>query len=249
VYFFGAAYEERATLRDGTRIVLRTVRPDDKDLLRRGFLKLSPESRYLRFFAPKLDLTEDELRYLTEVDGVRHFAIGAVRESDGEGLGIARFIRLDEPIAVAEAAIAVLDEMQGKGLGSLLFLRLVAAAEERGLERFRCELLGSNKGMHDFLLSIAPERKVQVDHGVMSIEFMLPNVPPRQPPAEPPRESSLYQFFTLVAKGEIAWRDAVAELTMRLRSGADSLRASAESLRAASPPPEAPPPPDDVRAE
>jgi GNAT superfamily N-acetyltransferase len=243
VFFFDAQYEERATLRDGTRIVLRAVRPDDKDRLRRGFLKLSPESRYLRFFSPKVDLTEDELRYLTEIDGVRHFAIGAVRESDGEGLGVARFIQLEAPEGVAEAAIAVLDEMQGKGLGSLLFLRLVAAAEERGLERFRCELLGSNKGMQDFLSSIAPERKVQVEHGVMSIEFTLPNVPPRQPQAEPPRESSLYKFFTLIAQGEMDWRDAVAKLTLRLRSGAESLRAS-------SPPPEpAPPDPGTVRVE
>jgi hypothetical protein len=34
-----------------------------------------------------------------------------------------------------------------------------------------------------------------------------------------PRESSLYRFFTLVAQGEMDWRDAVAQLTMRLRSG------------------------------
>jgi GNAT superfamily N-acetyltransferase len=224
VFFFGPDYEERATLRDGTRIVLRAVRSDDKDRLRRGFLKLSPESRYLRFFAPKLDLSEDELRYLTEVDGVRHFAIGAVRESDGEGLGVARFIRLEQPedvaeAAVAEAAIAVLDEMQGKGLGSLLFLRLVAAAEERGLARFRCELLGSNKGMSDFLATISAERKVHIEQGVMSVEFALPNVPPSQPLALVPRESSLYKFFTLVAQGEMDWRDAVAQLTARLRAG------------------------------
>jgi GNAT superfamily N-acetyltransferase len=216
VYFFGPDYEERATLRDGTPIVLRTVRPDDKELLRRGFLKLSPESRYLRFFSPKQDLSEEELRYLTEVDGVRHFALGAVREDDGEGLGVARFIQLDDD-GLAEAAIAVLDEMQGKGLGSLLFLRLVAAAEERGLRRFRCELLGSNKGMADFLLTIAPERTVQIEQGVVSVEFTLPDVPPRQPPAEPPRESQLYRFFTLIAQGTLDWRDAVAKLALRLR--------------------------------
>src|SRR5262245_19880796 len=112
------------------------VRPDDKERLRRGFHRLSPEARYLRFFTPKVDLSEDELRYLTETAGVRHVAIGAVRAGDDEeGLGVARFILLDDAPGTAEAAVAVLDEIQGQGLGTLLFLRLLAAARERGVSR------------------------------------------------------------------------------------------------------------------
>jgi len=227
VHYFSSDYEERATLRDGTEVVLRMVRPDDKDLLRRGFLKLSPQSRYLRFFTPKLDLSQDELRYLTEVDGEVHVAIGAVRadgtaqaddaSGDDEGLGVARFVRLADEPAVAEAAIALLDDVQGKGLGSLLFLRLVAAARERGIERFRCEILGSNRAMQDFLFGIAAERTIEVNGGVMSIEFALPDVEVAQPAADLPRESSLYKFFTLLARGALDWRDAVARLAMRRR--------------------------------
>ena len=66
-------------LKDGTAVRLRLIRPDDKDRLRAGFARLSPESRYLRFFVPKSTLTDAELVYLTETDGVDHVAIGASR--------------------------------------------------------------------------------------------------------------------------------------------------------------------------
>lgn len=203
--FFGPDYVERTTLRDGTEAVLRLICPADKELLHRGFLRLSPESRYRRFFAAKNDLTADELRYLTEIDGVTHFAIGAVSPDGQEGLGVARFIQLDGEPGVAEAAIAVADAHQGKGLGSLLFQRLVAAAHERGVHRFRCEMLGSNQGMADLVLALAPEANVQVSSGVSCMEFRLPPLGPAHPQHEPPRDTGLYRFFNLVAKGAIEW--------------------------------------------
>lgn len=175
---FTADYVEHATLRDGTPILLRLVAPEDKALLERGFANWSAESRYARFFVPKLRLTPDELTYLCDVDQETHFALGAIREGDGEprGLGIARFIRLPdvagEPVT-AEAAIAVADEVQGKGLGRLLFGKLIEAAAERGIEHFRCDVLGSNGSMKLLIDSLAPVRKVEVSAGVISIDFPI----------------------------------------------------------------------------
>lgn len=175
---FTADYVEHATLRDGTAVILRLVEPQDKELLKRGFDGWSPESRYARFFVPKLRLTDEELTYLCDVDQENHFALGAIREGDGEprGLGIARFIRLadveGEPVT-AEAAIAVCDEMQGKGLGRMLFERLVAAAAERGIERFRFEVLGGNTSMKQLIDALAPVHTTEVGGGVMSIDFAL----------------------------------------------------------------------------
>lgn len=175
---FTADYVEHATLHDGTPVILRLVSPDDKALLERGFQNWSAESRYARFFVPKLRLTPEELTYLCDVDQETHFALGAIREGDGEprGLGIARFIRLPavegEPVT-AEAAIAVADEVQGQGLGRILFAKLVAAAAERGIEHFRCEVLGSNASMKLLIDSLAPVRKVEVGAGVMSIDFPI----------------------------------------------------------------------------
>src|SRR5262245_36906785 len=89
-------YQEEVALDDGSRVTLRLVRPGDKPLLLEAFARLSPESRYRRFLGPKSNLSPAELRYLTECDGVDHFALGAVvRDDAGEhGLGVGRIIRL-----------------------------------------------------------------------------------------------------------------------------------------------------------
>lgn len=206
--FFTLDYVERATLRDGTHVVLRLLAPDDTALLRRGFERLSDESRYTRFLVAKPRITDDELRYLCEVDHWHHFALGAVREEGnghGEpiGLGIARFIRLPdregEPVT-AEAAIAVADEAHGLGLGKLLFLRLVAAAAERGIERFRCEVLASNASMKTLITKIAPTHSVEVASGVMSIDFTLPVVAPDEPATTTPPSGPMYQLFRAAAR-------------------------------------------------
>ncbi|MBA3454495.1 MAG: GNAT family N-acetyltransferase [Deltaproteobacteria bacterium] len=216
---FTADYVERVTLRDGTRVVLRLLVPEDKALLEAGFARWSPESRYARFLTSKTTLSADELRYLTEVDQEDHFALGALHEArDGTlpvGLGIARFIRLPELHATAEAAIAVADEVQGRGLGKLLFLRLCAAAAERGLERFRCEVLGSNTGMAALIETIAPERTIEVGGGVMSIEMALPNVTPTEPPETIAQEGSMYRMLKAAAQNTIEWTSDALRLWRR----------------------------------
>jgi GNAT superfamily N-acetyltransferase len=200
---FDEHYRERATLRDGTPVELRMVRPEDKELLRRGFEQLSPHTRYLRFHGVKTELSEAELRYLTEVDGVQHLAIGAVRgEGEAqEGLGIARLVALPGEPGVAEAAITVADPAQGQGLGTLLFQRLVAAAGERGIRRIRCFVLGSNQPMQELIRRLGGgETDVRVDAGVMTIELALPAVAADASTEEAPRESGLYELLRMAAR-------------------------------------------------
>jgi GNAT superfamily N-acetyltransferase len=217
---FDADYREQVTLRDGRVVVLRLVRPEDKELLRSGFERWSPESRYRRFFSVKTELSDDELRYLTELDGVRHFALGAVTAAGDDGLGIARYICLADEPGVAEAAIAVADHAQGVGLGSLLFQRLVAAAAERGVERFRCEMLAANASMAELVRSLAPTVSIEIASGVMRMEFTLPNVGPTHPHDAPPRDNGLYRLLALAAKGAIElvarWQALGARLTLGL---------------------------------
>jgi GNAT superfamily N-acetyltransferase len=130
----------------------------------------------------KTELSDDELRYLTELDGVRHFALGAVTAAGDDGLGIARYICLADEPGVAEAAIAVADHAQGVGLGSLLFQRLVAAA---GRARRRALPLRDARGQRqhaELVRSLAPTVSIEIASGVMRMEFTLPNVGPTTPP-------------------------------------------------------------------
>ena len=62
-------------LRDGSRVVIRPIEPDDREALAAAFERLSPESRYRRFFAPVSRLSERDLDYLTCVDHHDHEAL------------------------------------------------------------------------------------------------------------------------------------------------------------------------------
>jgi hypothetical protein len=196
-------------------VLLRLVTPADKELLRTAFESYSPESRYARFLSPKTKLTDDELRYLTEVDQETHFAIGAIRISDGHGLGIARFIRLPDREATAEAAVAIADEAKGRGLGKLMFLRLCAAAAERGIERFHCELLASNTAMQSLIEQIAPDRTIEISNGVASIELVLPATIPNEPHTDAKPHGAMYRLFRAAAENAVEWTESVRKLWRR----------------------------------
>jgi GNAT superfamily N-acetyltransferase len=137
---------EHVTLRDGSRVLVRAVRPDDRPLFVAGFEGLSEESRHRRFLFYKRALGERELDFLTNVDHEDHEAIGAIDVASGRGVGVARMIREADREA-AEAAVTVVDDWQGRGLGALLLERLGERARELGVRRFTATLLTSNKAM------------------------------------------------------------------------------------------------------
>ena len=161
-------------LRDGTQIVLRPVRPSDRELLVEGFAHLSPESRYQRFLAPMEELSEAMLDYLTEVDHHDHEAIAALDPETGHGIGVARFVRLEDRPDVAEAAVTVVDEWQGRGVGTLLLGRLAARAREEGIRTFTAILLATNREMLDVLEPIARVNVVDRQTGTVQIEVDVP---------------------------------------------------------------------------
>jgi RimJ/RimL family protein N-acetyltransferase len=143
----------RARLRDGTPILLRTLRPEDREELVRGFARLSAASRRFRFLAPLHKLTSSQVRELTEVDQWNHVAIAAMDESrpDHPGIGVARFVRLEQDPQVAEFAITVIDEYQRRGLGTLLLKLLLSAARTVGVRTLRGFLLADNLVMLQLL--------------------------------------------------------------------------------------------------
>lgn len=129
-------------LRDGSRILIRPIEPDDRARLAEGFERLSPESRYRRFFAPMNELGGRYLDYLTRVDHHDHEALVAVDPQTGRGAGVARYVRIADD--AAEPAIAVADEWQGRGVASRLLDALADRAREEGITRFEAPVLAGN---------------------------------------------------------------------------------------------------------
>jgi GNAT superfamily N-acetyltransferase len=155
-----AWFEERSSvvvLDDGTRVLIRPIRSDDKRLLQEGIRRLSPESRYLRFLHYLERLTAAELRYLTEIDYRDHFAWVAISldQPDQIGLGVARYIRDKTRSTQAEAAVAVIDDYQGRGLGRLLLTRLAESARENGVDAFIAYLAPESPVVSHLLQNVA----------------------------------------------------------------------------------------------
>ena len=165
-------------LRDGTRVRMRPIGPADRARLAAGFQKLSRESRYHRFFTAMPELPDKMLDRLVATDDWKHVAIGAEVASDdpavAEGLGVARFVRLDDAPDVAEVAVAVIDEKQGLGLGTLLLAALVAAAREQGIHRFRAITQSENAAARALVAELTDEVTVHHEEGCLVYEIDLP---------------------------------------------------------------------------
>jgi GNAT superfamily N-acetyltransferase len=165
-------WEER--LRDGEPILVRPIRPDDREELADGMERLSPESRYRRFLAPTSVLTPAQLRYLTEVDHHDHEALVAVQPDTGHGIGVARFVRSLQDPELAEVAVAVADSWQGRGAGTILLDRLTERARDEGIRRFSAEILAENRPMLELIDDRGQVRVTDRDRGSLAVEVQLP---------------------------------------------------------------------------
>jgi RimJ/RimL family protein N-acetyltransferase len=169
-------------LRDGRRVLVRPIRPEDRERLREGIHQLSAASRYHRFHAAVSELSPEQLRYLTEVDQVNHLALVALDPAiPGEpAVGVARCIRLPDDPGVAEVAVTVLDAYQGQGLGSLLLGLLSESAAAQGIVTFRAYVLEDNAAMlrifHDLGATVGP-----ADAGVYRLDIPVPEDPETLP--------------------------------------------------------------------
>ena len=158
-------------LPDGTRIVIRPIRPRDKTRLVSGLRQLSLESIRRRFLAAKPRFTASELRYLTEVDGVNHIALVAVLVDDPDQLvAVARCVRLPDRPATAEMAVVVGDPFQGQGVGRAITHALADAAIEVGIRRFAATMAGDNVAARRLMHTFAQRlEEGQISGGVREV--------------------------------------------------------------------------------
>jgi RimJ/RimL family protein N-acetyltransferase len=161
-------------LRDGEQILVRPIRPDDREELAAGMRRLSPESRYRRFFTPTSELSASELSYLTDVDHHDHEALVALEPASGHGIGVARFVRSPQDPEVAEVAVAVADSWQNRGVATALLDRLTQRAREEGVRRFSAEILADNQPMLELIDELGDVTMRRVDQGSVEIEVQLP---------------------------------------------------------------------------
>jgi RimJ/RimL family protein N-acetyltransferase len=148
-------YNVRETLKNGMSVTVRAIMADDKGTILESFKGLDDETLYSRFFAPKKDLSEQELKQLTEVDFEQTVALVITPQAEGREkiIGGGRYISFKdaEGIDSAEFAMIVEEDYQGLGLGKLILKHLITIARARGINKFEAEVLPANERMLNLL--------------------------------------------------------------------------------------------------
>ncbi|UCV24530.1 GNAT family N-acetyltransferase [Ferribacterium limneticum] len=154
---------------DGSPVTIRPIRADDKPMEQDFVHHLSADSRYKRFMSTLNELPPGKLKYLTEIDYVRHLALVAIIQRDGQDveIGVARYVANPNGDD-CEFAIAIDDAWHGSGVAGILMLTLIDAARARGMKKMEAFILASNDKMIKFARQLGFDvRRDADDPGMM----------------------------------------------------------------------------------
>ncbi|MBZ5556272.1 MAG: GNAT family N-acetyltransferase [Acidobacteriia bacterium] len=163
----------RAVLRDGTVATLRLAQTGDREILRRFFHDLSPESRRRRFhgYGEPTDALLDRLSDSSDLSRAATLLVLRVRDGESRPIAVGSFVAIDA--VAAEAAFAVDDQFQGRGLGTILLERLAAIAAAHGFRRFDAMTLADNSAMLEVFHDSGFEIRSKSDSGAINVQLSL----------------------------------------------------------------------------
>jgi acetyltransferase len=165
-------YVQHWTMRDGTPVTLRPIRPEDEPLMAKFHQTLSDRSVYFRWMHI-LSLSEraahEQLIRMCFIDYDRAMAFVADYKNPQTGqdeiIGVGRLIK-DQSDNSAEFALLVADQFQQRGLGTELLRQLIQFARDEKLQRLTGIILAENQEMQEickklgFRLQDLPEDKL-----------------------------------------------------------------------------------------
>jgi acetyltransferase len=141
------------TMKNGTEVTIRPIRPEDEPLLVQFHKTLSEESVYFRYFhLIKLShrVAHERLTRICFIDYDREMALVAERKDPQTGvseiLAVGRLSKLHSTDE-AEFALLVSDQYQGLGLGTELLQRLLQVGHQEQIQRINATILFDNHAM------------------------------------------------------------------------------------------------------
>jgi len=139
-------WERPVTLRDGTAVLIRPIRPEDEALYAPFFAEVTDQDLRLRFFAPIKEFTHTFVARLTQLDYARAMAFIAIDPLSGAMLGVVR-LHANANYDAAEYAVLVRSDFKGRGLGWLLMQTMIDYASAEGLQTVEGQVLQDNTTM------------------------------------------------------------------------------------------------------
>jgi len=165
--------------KNGWKVILRPIRPEDETLMPDFHKAVSERSVYFRYFhASKLDqrVAHERLMRMCFLDYDREMAMLADWTDAATGkhkiLAIARMSKLHGTNS-AEVAVIVRDECQHQGLGIELTRRLVEIARDEGLGTLVAYMLQENIEMQGLLRKVGFHITTSEDPAVLTATLAL----------------------------------------------------------------------------
>jgi acetyltransferase len=166
------------TMKDGTSVVIRPIRPEDEPAMVTFHQKLSERSVYLRFFQP-LKLTQrtshDRLTRACFIDYDREMALiaeGKNAAGEPEILAVGRLSKLHGREEAELAAVAI-DSAQHQGLGTELYSRLVQVARDEKLTKVVSNMLPENREMRAMCTRLGFQMLSSLEDNMIRAELQL----------------------------------------------------------------------------
>ena len=176
---YPARYVSPWTLKDGTAVTIRPIRPEDEPAMVHFHETLSERSVYYRYFhLMNLEqrTTHERLTRICFIDYDREMALVAERRNPATGeseiLGVGR---LNKMFGANDGEVAVLvsDAWQGRGLGKELLARLLMVGADEKLDRLSADILPENRDVQRLCQKLGFSLKHSLDDEVVRAEFKL----------------------------------------------------------------------------
>ena len=168
--------EKYDTLRDGTEIFFRPVKPTDEQALSEMLYSLSTQSVQTRFFTHTMTFPHKNVQQLTNIDYNQDLAIVGVvpgpSDAEEEIVAIAQYF-MDQKNQAAEVAFVVQDEWQRKGMGSFMLDYVTQIAAGRGIRKFYAKVLPNNKAMLNIFHNSGYTINTEFDGEVYNLSYEL----------------------------------------------------------------------------
>ena len=169
--------ENHVTLRDGEKVFLRPLKPEDAALYPDFLAEVTPDDLRLRFFAPMREVNPELIDKLIHYDPEHAMAFIAIAEVSGRMLGVVRLH--DDPNGEGgEFAILLRSQLKGHGLGWLMMKHMIAYAQEKGLDTVHGQVLAENATMLQMCVELGFQVVEDTDErGVKVVTLPLHELP------------------------------------------------------------------------
>jgi len=176
---YPSKYVSPWTMKDGTTVTIRPIRPEDEPAMVKFHETLSERSVYLRYFHLlnlEQRVTHERLTRICFIDYDREMALVAERRNAETGepeiLGVGRMMKV-HGTNEGEVAVLVSDHWQGRGLGKELLARLLIVGADEKLSKLTADILPDNRDVMRICEKLGFTLKHSLDDGVVKAEFGL----------------------------------------------------------------------------